>query len=138
MNDKDKYLNAAKAFPDKKIELVCMGDRDLGFTDILDFIASSKVILSSSLHGLIFSHSLGVPALYLSNQPQYKFKDYYSVYDRIDYKELDNWTTLASAIRKIDDTEYINSVNPNMKEVEQVQKNIIRAMPYKECFTELG
>lgn len=138
MNDKDKYLNAAKAFPDKKIELVCMGDRDLGFTDILDFIAGSKVILSSSLHGLIFSHSLGVPALYLSNQPPYKFKDYYSVYDRIDYKELDTWTTLASAIRKIDDTEYINSVNPNMKEVEQVQKNIIRAMPYKECFTELG
>lgn len=138
MNDKDKYLNAAKAFPDKKIELVCMGDQDLGFTDILDFIAGSKVILSSSLHGLIFSHSLGVPALYLSNQPPYKFKDYYSVYDRIDYKELDNWTTLASAIRKIDDTEYINSVNPSMKEVEQVQKTIIRAMPYKECFTELG
>ena len=138
MNDKDKYLNAAKAFPGKKIELVCMGDQDLGFTDILDFIAGSKVILSSSLHGLIFSHSLGVPALYLSNQSPYKFKDYYSVYDRIDYKELDTWTTLASAIRKIDDTEYINSVNPNMKEVEQVQKNIIRAMPYKECFTELG
>ena len=138
MSDKDKYLNAAKAFPDKKIELVCMGDQDLGFTDILDFIAGSKVILSSSLHGLIFSHSLGIPALYLSNQSPYKFKDYYSVYDRIDYKELDTWTTLASAIRKIDDTEYINSVNPNMKEVEQVQKNIIRAMPYKECFTELG
>ena len=138
MNDNDKYLNAAKAFPDKKIELVCMGDQDLGFTDILDFIAGSKVILSSSLHGLIFSHSLGIPALYLSNQSPYKFKDYYSVYDRIDYKELDTWTTLASAIRIIDDTEYINSVNPNMKEVEQVQKNIIRAMPYKECFTELG
>ena len=81
---------------------------------------------------------MGVPALYLSNQSPYKFKDYYSVYDRIDYKELDTWTTLASAIRKIDDTEYINSVNPSMKEVEQVQKTIIRAMPYKECFTELG
>lgn len=52
--------------------------------NVLDEIAASQYVLSSSLHGLIVADSLGIPARWapLSNAvigAGYKFNDYYSV-----------------------------------------------------------
>jgi len=43
-------------------------------------ILKSKLVYASSLHGIIFSHSLGVPCIYVKPQteePEFKFIDYY-------------------------------------------------------------
>ena len=135
----DEFLKVAKnMFPDKTIKIACMGDNNMSIDDMLHFICSSRVVLSGSLHALIFSHALGVPALFFSNQPGYKYRDYYSVYDRIDYQDLYKWTTLSDAIKNANNQEFLASVNPTREEVEQVQKNIVKALPYRECFTEVG
>ena len=54
-----------------------------GIEDVIKDILSCKVIVSSSLHGLICAHAYGVPAYWLkaSNLPMgddFKFHDYYS------------------------------------------------------------
>lgn len=108
MQKRDEFLKVAKTvFPDKVIDVACMGDKRMNVEDMLEFIAGSKMVLSGSLHGLIFSHSLGVPALFFSNQKGYKYRDYYSAYDRIDYKDLYKWTTLYEACKKANVKEFI-------------------------------
>lgn len=53
---------------------------------VLEQIAASKVVLSSSLHGLICADALGIPNYWcpMSNKLEggsYKFEDYYSIYN---------------------------------------------------------
>lgn len=58
--------------------------------NLADKIAECEFIISSSLHGIIFAHSLGIPAVHLLDEEIlesrgcFKYKDYYSVLD-IDY-----------------------------------------------------
>lgn len=43
-------------------------------------ICASKLVYSSSLHGIIFSHALGIPCIYVkpqTNESEFKFIDYY-------------------------------------------------------------
>ncbi len=57
-------------------------------------IASCEAVLSSSLHGLIVSDSLGVPNLHLPVGTalvggSYKFRDYYSAFEDREYRSLE-------------------------------------------------
>lgn len=47
-------------------------------------ILKSKLVITSSLHGLIFSHSAGIPAALVrtSKQPELKYRDYESTLNR--------------------------------------------------------
>lgn len=62
--------------------------------NFVNLINSCECIISSSLHGIIFAHAYGIPAIYLKNennkckndshvisQNDFKFKDYYSSID---------------------------------------------------------
>lgn len=54
--------------------------------DIFETISHAELVLSSSLHGIIFAHSFGVPAIHIEegdigSKNNFKFKDYYSVLD---------------------------------------------------------
>ena len=54
--------------------------------EIANSINKCNFIFSSSLHGIIFSHSLGIPAVHLEHKilrskTNFKFKDYYSILD---------------------------------------------------------
>ena len=75
-----------------------MGAQSKSPLDLFEFISSCRTIVASSLHAIIFSHSFGVPALFFSDVGEYKFQDYYSVYDRIDYEHLIKWTSLETAL----------------------------------------
>lgn len=71
-NYKDKYF------------IINMGNNNIEET--ANKINQCNFIFSSSLHGIIFSHSLGIPAVHLEHlkllsRKNYKFKDYYSVLD---------------------------------------------------------
>ncbi|WP_245977199.1 polysaccharide pyruvyl transferase family protein [Cryobacterium soli] len=50
---------------------------------MLKEIANSRFVLSSSLHGVVVAHSLGVPAQLLTNEaqkrePMWKYEDYFA------------------------------------------------------------
>ena len=48
-------------------------------------ICNSKLVISSSLHGLIVSEAFGVPAIFLrlsDHEPLFKYNDYYSATNR--------------------------------------------------------
>lgn len=124
--------------PGMSISSISMGDVSISPLQLFDFISSCRIVLASSLHAIIFAHSFGVPAIFFSDVDGYKFKDYYSVYDRIDYKDLNGKIGFEEALGRISDKEFVSSVNPTAEEVAQVQKNIIRAMPYRWCFTAKG
>ena len=106
--------------------------------DLFEFICSCKVVVASSLHAIIFSHSFGVPALFFSDVDGYKFQDYYSVYDRIVYEDLSKRTSLEDALNHMLDEGFISLVNPTCDEVKKIQKTILKALPYKNCFSETG
>lgn len=105
--------------------------------DLFEFIMSCKVIVASSLHAIIFSHSFGVPVVFFSNVDCYKFQDYYSVYDRIHYAFSNN-ITFSYALSKITDEQFLKDTNPTIDEVRKIQGDILGAMPYGNCFTPFG
>ena len=61
---------------------ICTDD----FNHLFEEILSCEFIISSSLHGIIFAHSFGIPAFHIiCNETvptidDFKFKDYYSIW----------------------------------------------------------
>lgn len=75
--------------------------RTNNFTRLFNEILSCDYVLSSSLHGMIFAHSFGIPAMQfkyneLYSKNDFKFKDYYSVYE-------DKLADICKVIEKHDD-----------------------------------
>lgn len=94
-------------------------------------LKSCKFIFSSSLHGIIFSHSLGIPAINLEtinvgSKNNFKFKDYYSVLD-IEYKKIKWYPGID--LEKIAQENYTHC--PSKKCILNIQENLLNAFPYK-------
>lgn len=56
-------------------------DADATPLDFAREIARSEVVYASSLHGVIFAHALGRPAVLVAprtNEPEFKYRDYYA------------------------------------------------------------
>lgn len=91
-------------------------------------ITSCKLILSSSLHGIIFADSFGVPNAHIqiSNKVaggSYKFDDYYSATDRIHQ---------AANIKKVFDDTYLDeliSLYQPVHNLKKIQKNLVKSLP---------
>ncbi len=96
-----------------------MGDKTISCESLFEFISSCKVVISSSLHAIIFSHSLGVPAVFFSDINTYKVQDYYSVYDRINVKQATE-KNYDDALSMLMEKDFLDKVNPTREEVRQV------------------
>lgn len=76
----------------EKYHIISMRTNDI--EKLVDDILSCEVILSSSLHGIIFSHSYGVPAYHVQftdffKNGNFKFADYYSSFlGQVKYKKF--------------------------------------------------
>lgn len=104
---------------------------------VADEIKSCKLILSSSLHGLIVSDSLGVPNIHLIlsdnlKSPhhlrggEFKFRDYYTSIG----KEYANFNPRNKSL--LDTKNYkkiINNYKP-VKNLKDIQNSIIKSFPY--------
>ena len=77
-------LKLRKTYPDDLI--VSMKTDD--YKHVVDRIKSSKLIVSSSLHGIILAECYGVPAVFfrgLNEKIDFKYKDYYYSTNRYDF-----------------------------------------------------
>jgi hypothetical protein len=105
--------------------------------EVADEIKSCKLVLSSSLHGIIVSDSLGVPNAHLMlsdnlSSPnhlrggEYKFRDYYSGINRkyFNFNPREDDLTNMSAY-----DELIKNYEP-VKNLEKIQKALIKSFPY--------
>ncbi len=104
---------------------------------VADEIKSCKLVLSSSLHGLIVSDSFGVPNMHLmlsdnlksSNHlrgGEYKFRDYYSGVGR-DYENFDPRRKNLLDLSEYD--EIIKRYKP-LNNLKEIQKSLIKSFPY--------
>lgn len=107
---------------------------------LLDTIASSRMTVSTSLHGVIVSHALGVPALWVSttdteSRPldgdNVKFKDYFSSVEleqetAVDLGRIASWTPakLASLVQSAD------AVLPHRRIIEARQRDLLAHAPF--------
>ena len=99
--------------------------------EVISEIQRCETVVSSSLHGLVFSDSLHIPNIHvrLTELPKggsYKFRDYYSAFNLVDPAlKLDDILTISSQ-------EIINSYKVSSAEVEKKKCQLIASFPV--CF----
>lgn len=103
---------------------------------LLPKIAECKNIISSAMHGLIVSDSLGIPniRMILSDKifgGDYKFNDYYSVFGIKKHNRINlNYQTFSES----DLNELQKKYTITQEQVHKIQKNLINQFPYtKGC-----
>ena len=117
-----------KYYKDLNVPIIDM--RTENIEELLNKINECEFIFSSSLHGIIFSHSLGIPAIHIENKElfsknNFKFKDYYSVFKSIKYTK--------DFAKSVNFNDYLNSdlnlYKPNETELENIQKSLLDKFP---------
>lgn len=113
-----------------KYQVINMATNDL--ESLFDKISHAKLILSSSLHGIIFAHSFGIPAVHIEetdigSKDNFKFKDYYSVldipYTKFKADDVLNFKTMSEI--------WQNRLiyKPSKWRIEQIQDNLLSVLP---------
>lgn len=102
---------------------------------IINSINKCNFTFSSSLHGIIFSHSLGIPSIHLEyevlySKKNFKFKDYYSVFNICYTKEDLKKESFYSIIKKYKNNRY--KYLPETKMIKQIQDNLLFIFPYQK------
>ena len=125
-----KYLK--KNYGDKYI-IINMATNNI--EKIANSINKCNFILSSSLHGIIFSHSLGIPAVHLENKilaskKNFKFKDYYSNLNIPYIKEDLKKENLDCIIQKYKKNRF--QFLPEKKIINQIQDRLLFSFPYQK------
>lgn len=99
--------------------------------DVIEKISQCEIVISTSLHGLIVADSFGIPNVWARTDnillgDDYKFKDYYSVYD-IDNPKFINLTKYydLNTIKEIID-------DYNRPHIEDIKNNIFTSFP--DCY----
>ena len=120
-----------------KYHIISMKTSDI--EGLVDDILSCEVILSSSLHGIIFSHAYGVPAYHVQftdffKNGNFKFTDYYSSFlGKVKYKKFvanDFHIDVDSIIKFHMDNAITH--NPTQDMVVDKQRQFLRVLPYKQ------
>jgi len=94
---------------------------------VADSIAACDIILSSSLHGLVFSDSYGKPSIWTPFSEKlvggdYKFNDYYSIFGE-EAKKIDCKTVTSAMI-----DEFIKNYQP--RAVVNIQNELMKSFPF--------
>ena len=90
------------------------------YKKFIDEIIKSKMVVSSSLHGIILAESYGVPAIFLKsgmNNEMLKFYDWYFSTDRYN----------VVAVNSI--SEALTSEKMQLPDIKMMQKNVIETFP---------
>jgi hypothetical protein len=95
---------------------------------ILESMLGAELVISSSLHGIIFAESLGIPAIWISSpggEANFKYQDYYEGTSRVGVEPIATITDALSAKAPavpVFDFEKLLATFPK-KEIEQLAQN---------------
>jgi hypothetical protein len=94
-------------------------------------ISGCATVLSSAMHGLIVSDCFGIPNIRISASDlvaggDYKFRDYYSVFNRDRYRVLDVRTDIPVGLLEFVKNGYVDAAD----EIVEIQGNLMRSFPY--------
>ena len=117
----------------EKYHIINMGVNNV--EKVANEINECHFVFSSSLHGIIFAHSLGIPAIHikkkkLGSKNDFKFKDYYSILDIRYYNINLNKRKLEEVVK-----EYIKNKSqylPSNKRIKQIQDSLLFTFPYQK------
>lgn len=128
--------NVRKIYGDK-YNIISMKTSDI--QGICRKIKECEIILSSSLHGIIFSHSLGVPAYHIEMKKlregdNFKFKDYYTCYNsELHYENFKCINSIIPFERILEyDRNNRTKCNPSGKDILIKQQEFLSILPYKK------
>ena len=101
-------------------------------------ICECDIVVSSSLHGLVFAHSFGIPSYYIyfkqhSYETGIKIDDYYSCYDshpKCKKFECQEYVIPFKEILEYDET-YRSVSNPTKEEIIKKQNDFLSVLPYR-------
>lgn len=110
----------------KDVKIINMSSNNI--EKILDEINECEFIFSNSLHGIIFAHSLHIPAIHLEyrfigSRDNFKFKDYYSVLD-IEYTKQEFKKDLSFVDFYLENKEKYLPTN-----IKEIQNNLLQSFP---------
>lgn len=106
---------------------------DVEIENVVKEMKQSRLILSSSLHGLIVAHAYGIPALWVHFEDMaggdFKFRDYFSsvdipFYSPLEWKHID----IQKIATHLDD--YSNSLLVKTDRLQKIQRALLRNFPY--------
>ena len=118
-NKKDYSVILHESFRDKNVEN-SIDIYTADWKDTIDQIYNSKLVISSSLHGVIVAEAYGVPAILLDkivNNDRFKYNDYYYSTGRYDYpvcKSVEEGLSMAV---------------PKVPDLSELQKNLLESFP---------
>ena len=117
-----------------KYHIISMKTSDI--PSLIDDILSCEIILSSSLHGIIFAHAYGIPAYHIQfkdffENGNFKFKDYYSSFHGMKYKRFKNPTdkTIDGILEY--HKKYGDVSNPTTDQIEFKQWQFKKLLPFR-------
>ncbi len=112
--------------------------------EVLDIINSCEMTISTSLHGLIVSHTFNIPSLWVQfnnlglkelNGDDIKFADYFSSVQLPEYKAvaINNRDTLAAVHDFCNNItqQYTLYLLPQQGIIQQIQANLLSVAPFK-------
>jgi len=91
------------------------------YKELIDYIYNSKLVISSSLHGIILAETYGIPAILLTDREtsnRFKYNDYYYSTERFDYP-------VAQSIE-----EALALQPAHLPNLTDIRKNILNSFPY--------
>ena len=113
---------------------------------VIDDICSCKMILSTSLHGIIVSHAYNIPAIWIKESnidtDGFKFFDYFSSVKIQRYSGFNNYVEILKSLDNVDDffASHIDISLPQTS-LRKIQKELLASVPFslleewkqKEC-----
>lgn len=111
--------------------------RTIDIEKTISQICKCRLILSSSLHGLILAHAYGIPALWVrkpqSNIDPFKYWDYFS---SVNLPQYDGFENYEDFIPNLEEIQTVFSQNqdkslPDPQIITTLQKGLINVFPFK-------
>lgn len=133
------YEEIKQHFKDDRILILNLHDE---IEKVIEDIESCEFTISTSLHGVIVSHTYRVPSLWVHfeelqkslNGDNVKFKDYFSsvhineynspTFSFFEVQDIENF--ISNVVRC-----YQNEVLPQKEVIESIQRNLIESAPFK-------